>query len=397
MRIAPIVACLAGLALGPGAALGAQATDAPVIQGRVIDAVNRTPIAGALAELQDGQGALVRQTFTSPSGAFRFVVPAGQHYQLRIAAIGFARHAPVDVAVGTGPAVVPDILLTAIAVSLPDLRAMSSRRACGKSQLNPETFGGLLESAQTSLEMMDATLKSAQLGFQTTIIHSLTVRHAQDSTVSADTSAADLHAWPVRALSVDSLKVFGFRRAKTPEEGSGYFYYGPDMQVLFSDWFLDGHCFSLDKDRSTGDTVIIRFDPAGHPKNTDVSGELVLDRATLTVRRLDFELRNLPDGLPDRSAGGEIRFAERAEGLWVPVAWSIWAPITKSQRLLYRPTFVTSPSRPGSGVRGTGNRGAGAASPPAGVPGSAPPPLVQVVGRDEVRGSLVRIVPLGGA
>jgi len=99
-------------------------------------------------------------------------------------------------------------------------------------------------------------------------------------------------------LSIDSLQLNGFQRAKSEAEGFGHQYYGPDMTVMVSDWFLDTHCFSLDKDRSKGDTVVIKFDPVGHPKYVDVSGTLVLDRSTLTMRTLTYELRDLPDGVP---------------------------------------------------------------------------------------------------
>jgi hypothetical protein len=317
------------------------------------------------------------------------VAPPNQRYQVRVAAIGFARRAATDVMPGVDPVVLPDIVLTPVAVTLPELRAMSGKRACGKSELNAETFGGLLESAHTSLQMMDATLRSAQLGFETQVIHTVTIKNFRDSiSSSADTTMGALHAWPVVSLSVDSLQAVGFERPKTVAEGSGRKYYGPDMQVLFSDWFLATHCFALDKDRSKGDTVFIRFDPAGRSKNVDISGELVLDRTSLTMRRLTYAHRNLPDGVPDRAAGGEMQFAEKSEGLWVPVTWAIWAPITKSQRLISRPvTIVMAPGQRGA----LPGRRSMLAEPP------NPPPLVQVIGREEQRGRLVRIVPIGGS
>jgi hypothetical protein len=328
---------------------------------------------------------VVGQTFSSPTGAFLFAVSGNQKYELRIAAIGYARHAFIDIPLGSETVIVPETALTPVVVTLPELHAMSGKRACGKSELNPETFGGLLESARTSLQVMDATLRSASLAFEMQVIHKLAVKTSTDSSISADTVGGVLHEWPVKSLSIDSLQLLGFQRPKTPEEGYGHHYYGPDMQVLVSDWFLDTHCFALDKDHSKGDTVVIRFDPAGKSHNVDVSGVLVLDRPTLTMRRLAFELRDLPDGVPDRSAGGEMHFAEKGTGLWVPVDWAIWAPITKSARTISRPMLTAEPGR---GLRGGTMLGGGSLSAP-------PPPLVQVVGRDERRGRLTRIVPIG--
>jgi hypothetical protein len=364
----------------------AGSAGAQTIRGRLVDSLTHAPVPSALAELRDLQGKLVTQTFTSPSGTFVLVGQANTKYQVRIAAIGFAKHTPINVTAGADPVLLPDIALTQVVITLPELHALAGKRACGSSQLNAETFGGLLESAHTSLQMMDATLRSAQLGFEIQTVDRIAVKTDKDSSISADTVTGTLRDWPVRSLSLDSLKALGFQRPKTPEEGSGRHYYGPDMQVLFSDWFLDGHCFTLDKDRSKGDTVVIKFDPAGKPKNVDISGEMILDRASLTMRRLTYVHRNIPDGVPDRSAGGEMRFAEKSEGLWLPVEWAVWAPITKANRQISRPmTTVIAP----------GQRGAPARTMSSG-PVSAPPPLIQIVGRDEARGRLLRVVPLGG-
>lgn len=380
MRNRAIVASLFLLAAFTGERLSAQ-----TVRGRLVDGISRTAVSGALAELRDADGKLVQQVFSSSTGAFLFTPPANQTYQLRVAAIGFARHANVTVTLASEPVVVADIMLTPVVVTLPELRALSGKRACGKSELNPETFGGLLESANTSLRVMDATLRSAQLGFQIQRVHRVSSKTTgKDSTVSADTIMSSIHDWPVRSLSLDSLRAVGFQRRGTEEEGYGYHYYGPDIEVLFSDWFLDNHCFTLDKGRSKGDTVVIRFDPHGKSKNVDISGELVLDRESLTLRRLTYTHRDLLDGIPDRSAGGEMHFAERSEGLWVPVDWAIWAPFTRMSRSISRPVMMAPGQRGSSGASRV-------------QMAAMPQPTVQVVGRNEQRGRLVRIVPIGGS
>lgn len=371
------------------AALAVPRAGAQTIRGRLVDGSSNAPLVGALAELRDMQGKVIGQAFTSPTGAFVFVGETNQKYQLRVAAIGYARHLPIDVLLGAAPMTLPAIALSAVVITLPDLHAMGGKRACGKSELTPDTFGGLVESARTSLQMMDATLRSAQLGFEMQVVHRLAVKTSKDSMVSADTVAGVIHEWPVKSLSIDSLQLLGFQRPKTEAEGFGHHYYGPDMTVLMSDWFLETHCFTMDRDRSKGDTVVIKFDPMGHPKYVDVSGTLVLDRTSLTMRRLTYELRDLPDGVPDRSAGGEMRFAEKAPGLWVPIEWAIWAPMTRSERVISRPVFTS-----GTAGRAPGQRSSGMSPPPAMQ--SIPAPLVQVVGRDERRGKLTRIVPMGG-
>jgi hypothetical protein len=176
----------------------------------------------------------------------------------------------------------------------------------------------------------------------------------------------------------------GFARNGTAAEGGGKFFYGPDLEVLFSDWFLASHCFTLDKKRSRDDTVFIRFDPAGKSKLVDVGGELVLNRTTLTLERLTYSHRNLPDGIPDGAAGGTMRFTLLTEGLWVPADWAIWAPIVRASRIISRPTTIY--------VMGRGGRSIAQTAPP-----QPPAELIQVVGRDERTGHLTRILSRPGS
>ena len=65
---------------------------AQAIRGRVVDAVQGRPIAGALVELQDSAGRLLRRTIASPSGAYQLVVPRPAAYRVRVAALGFTLH-----------------------------------------------------------------------------------------------------------------------------------------------------------------------------------------------------------------------------------------------------------------------------------------------------------------
>jgi hypothetical protein len=353
---------------------------AQVIRGHATDSVTHRAVSGALVELRDSAGALLQQAFTGPVGEFGVLAPAGPPYRLTFAAIGYARHAPVVVHGGRDADTTIAIVLLPAVVSLPELRAMAGKSTCGASNLNAETFGGLLDGARTSLQLMDATLKLHELAFQTRTVHSVIIGHGRDSVVRADTSSDRLEEWPVRSVSIDSLKRWGFQRPMTPREGTGLIWYGPDLEVLFSDWFLDTHCFTLDQRQSVGDSVYIRFAPAGHARNVDLMGELVIDRTTLTLQWLTYAHLHIPDGIPDRAAGGEMRFAEISPGLWVPAEWSIWAPITRTVRQVSRPTMFVN-----------GRMGERASGPP--IPMMSASPGVTVVGRDEVHGTMLRVVP----
>ncbi|HEY3933032.1 MAG TPA: carboxypeptidase-like regulatory domain-containing protein [Gemmatimonadales bacterium] len=359
---------------------------AQTIRGRILDSVSQASISGALVELRDATDTPLRQVFSGATGGWEFLVDSGQRVQVRIAAIGYARHAPITIDVKPGLTVIPTIILAPIVVSLPELHAMGGKRSCGKSELTPETFGGLFDGAHSALQVMDATMRSGHLAFNVEVVHSIVMKKQRDSSVSADTSAESLRAWPVQSIPADLLVQIGFERPASTAEGGGELYFGPDLQVLFSDWFLDTHCFTLDKGNGHGDSVFIRFDPLGKPKHVDLSGTLVLDRATLTLRGLSYVHRNLPDGVPEKSAGGEMHFGEPSPGLWVPVDWAIWAPITKTSRTISRPIIISS-----------GPSGRGGFAPRVTSIPSQSSTLVQVVGREEKHGRLVRILPVPGS
>ena len=361
---------------------GVSAASAQVIRGRIIDSTARTGITGALVELRDSAGVITQRTFSGATGGFAFPVRPG-HYDVHVAAIGFARHPAEPVTVGSADVELPVFALNPIAISLPAIEAVSGKKSCGKSDLTPDTFAGLLDAAQTSLEVIDGTIRAGTLGFQMRLVHTETIYNNRHDRISADTANRVIGTWPVRALPPDSLAAIGFMRERAQEEGGGQVFYGPDFASLFSDWFLDTHCFTLDRKKSHGDTLVITFQPQGKPKHVDLKGEMVIDRPTLTLRKLSYEHQHLPDGFPDKSAGGTMEFAELMPGLWVPAEWSIWAPIVKVTRYIARPMLGPTITV----GRGRGNGGAIQAPPP---PAQI---AVETVGREENRGTLMRVVP----
>jgi hypothetical protein len=314
---------LALLAVGLPAIAGGQA-----IRGRVIDAVQNVPVAGALVELQDSTGRALQRGLSSPTGTFRFVVPAPAPYRVRIAAIGYTMHPIEPVRVSDADAVMPDIRLDPAATILPDVVAAGKRRACGRELLEDPLLGRLLEGGRASLTLIEATLGiGARFTVQEVVTRTLDL--SRGKAVRADTSRRQLAAWPLQSIDPAILQVEGFSRVLTPEEGRGRVYNGPDLRVLFADWFLDTHCFSVapnDKDEAAG-VIRVKYEPKGKSKLVDVSGELVIDAANMALRELSFVHRNLPSHIKEGKAGGMIAFARLESGAWLPVRWEIFAPI----------------------------------------------------------------------
>jgi hypothetical protein len=120
---------------------------------------------------------------------------------------------------------------------------------------------------------------------------------------------------------------FGVPEELAPEHGPVY--YGPDARVLFADWFLEGHCFSVAEDSADpgGRALLVRFTPRRSPRDVDISGTLRLNRETLQLRSLTFRYTGLGRWMPPDSAGGELSFRRLRTGVLIIDRWSIRAPI----------------------------------------------------------------------
>lgn len=305
--------------------LGAQAQ---AIRGRVVDRISGGPIAGALIELQDGSGRVLQRGLSTPTGSFSFVPPGAGDFRIRAAAIGYSIRPPERATIHDADLALGDLWLEPAARILPDIVAAGKRRACGRELLDDPILGRLLEGARTSLTLIEATLALAPR-FAVEEVRTTSVLTRRGPVVRADTALRILAEWPITGADPEVLRRDGFARLLAPKEGEGRIWYGPDLAVLFSDWFLESHCYSLQgnkKDEAAG-VIRVRYEPGEKSKLVDLSGELVIDAVTLALREFTFTHRNLPSHIKGGLAGGMIAFARLGAGAWLPVRWQIFAPI----------------------------------------------------------------------
>jgi hypothetical protein len=301
---------------------------AQTVRGRVVDAGHH-PLIGALIELRDSSSRSVGIVLTSPTGVFVVDVARPGRYQYRVAAIGFQPRPFSPIVVPPDGLVLPDVILQAMSMRLPDLVAVGRGKFCGKSGIADDVFSRILESAHTALQIIETTINQQTVRFEVARIHTRTLFGAYNNFEIADTVLAPMAVWPVQSIDPDTLRVVGFGRLLEPGNENSREYYGPDARVLFSDWFLDGHCFTVDKPKKhqPADTLHVRFTPARKTRLIDAAGELVLDAHNLALLQFSFTLTNLPKWMPDDAAGGEMQFSQLTSGLWVTRSWAIWAPI----------------------------------------------------------------------
>lgn len=308
---------------------------AQLVRGRVLDAVGSTPIVGALVELQDSTGQVLQRDLTSPSGTFRFTASANGNYRVRAAAIGYSVTPPAVVALSMTDAVVHDFHLSpAVAILSDVVVAASKRRICGLGILDDPVFGRVFEGARTSLTVMETGIRSSTHAFPVELVRTTTVNTTKRPIVRADTTPAKFSKWPVESLDPELLRLGGFARMLDAGQGTGREYYGPDLRVLFAEWFLEGHCYTFAPAKKEMDDGMVRitFEPKGKSARVDLAGELLIDPTTLALRALRYEHRNLPSHIKVGTAGGEMQFAQIESGAWMPTFWRIHAPIEVAVR-----------------------------------------------------------------
>jgi hypothetical protein len=293
----------------------------------------------ALIILLDDRGQERARTITTPTGGFELRAPGAGRYRLRILRIGQRgwETPPFDLALEqiSRPTVrVPDRPF-----ELEELTTWARRPNCGVTLGDASVGAALLEAAQTALGLAEAEVATGRRIYATeSYRRTVPVVGPPEDSVAIQ---GKLAGWPIQSAAPDSLRRAGFVQGDWPppsfmREGpqAGPIYFGPDARVLFTDWFLGTHCISVDTrtGRSSDERtrVVARFKPAKGTRNAAaLNGWLEFDRASLALRSLNFEFAARPRWAPKGSGGGQIRFARLPGGVWLPVQWSMRAPVPK--------------------------------------------------------------------
>jgi hypothetical protein len=308
---------------------------AQTLRGRVLTA-DGAPVPGALVSVGLGSGGAGPTVLTSPSGRFRILLPAtARSWQVR--AIGFLPLARTPLPTPLADADVGDIHLDRVIFQLADLDAVAGK-SCRRGDDGSEVLAKLLDGARATLEVIDQELRDPRWQFDVREIRTRTLFGKLEDLVAADTVVRQLAAWPVLSIDPDTLHVVGFGRTLVAGRESTRQYYGPDARVLFSDWFLASHCFTVDRPHrgAAADTIHLRFAPVGRTAQVDVAGELRLDRRDLSLLSFSFTLQNLPYWITDGVAGGDLTFGKLPGDVWSVDTWTIRAPIAGQSVLDHR-------------------------------------------------------------
>lgn len=323
---------------------------AQTIRGRVLLPDSVTTFAGVAVSLLDENGVTVARTLSGKDGRYAIQSPRAGTFELRVLRIGFRPTRVATPYVQIGDTLTVELVLASQIAELPTF-AITGRDDCQLRGAEADEFLIAWERARGALAAARLPDDSIDLD-----IHGLNIqgtedqpgvivrgkeldprnRHWQlDSSGAREFLASHLFATtPIKILASG-----GYVRLR-PD--GGVIFDAPSADMLLSDSFLERHCFGVEASPSDhGDWIGIKFFPTASDTITDVAGTLWLDRATGTLRRLDFSYINLqyaPTRIcnqqgrvcfappNDAGLGGTLVYSYTRTGEWLVSQWHIRTP-----------------------------------------------------------------------
>ncbi|HEX5970751.1 MAG TPA: carboxypeptidase-like regulatory domain-containing protein [Gemmatimonadaceae bacterium] len=307
-----LVSCLAF------APVGAQ-----VVRGSVVDSATSRPLGDFTVQLIDSGGVGVAAALAQPGGRFNLRAPAAGTYRLRVLRIGFRRTETASFALGAGETLERTVSMPQISVALASIRIVGAQR-CEDLPEGGDALATVWEEARKAVEAVRLTGSEQRLRMRVRdYTHDLSLRG--DVTSNEESREREgISAHPYVSPDAESMARDGYVR----QEDDGTTYYAPDAGVLLSDAFVSAHCFHLQRDAVTGDSLIgIAFEPVRRRPPPDIRGVLYLDRRSAELRELRYTYTSLPAAAVGRDFGGRVAFQRVPGGAWIIRAWAVRGPV----------------------------------------------------------------------
>jgi Carboxypeptidase regulatory-like domain len=311
-RATILLACV--VLCSSASSLGAQ-----MVRGRALAGADSTPIAGVVVQLATSSGALVAQTLSDQRGGFTLRAPVAGQYRLRALRIGFRPTAGDLFAVLPSGITDHSIGLTGVAVTLATAYVTADERCAAGS--DPTSLGfRAWEQARTALAAALVTRQSSTYEMQF-VVSELRRAVRSDSVIDYTEKEWTTSAMrPFTAFPLARLRDSGYVTRDT----TGVTYAAPDEEVLLSEEFAVTHCIRARP--SSGDELVLTFEPTRERRLSDVAGSLVLARVSGELRSLAYEYVSIPPEERAAHAGGELTFLHFPSGGWMVQRWVVRAP-----------------------------------------------------------------------
>jgi hypothetical protein len=314
--VATLVSCLL---LAPASqSLGAQ-----VVRGSVVDSATSRPIDEFTVQLIDAAGVSVAAALAQPGGRFTLRAPAAGVYRLRVLRIGFRRTDTPAFAIGEGESVERLVAMPLVSVALTGIRVVGDQR-CEDMPDGGEAIATVWDEARKAVQVVQLTGSERRL--QMHVRDYSRNRSLRDDEISdeQDGERQGLSANPYVSPDAASLARDGYVQRRP----DGVWYYAPDARALLSDAFVGTHCFRLQRDAVSGDSLIgIAFEPVRRRPPPDIRGVLYVDRRSAELRELRFSYTPLPAAVGERDFGGRVTFQRVPGGGWIIREWLVRGPV----------------------------------------------------------------------
>jgi len=275
-----------------------------------------------MVSLEDRAARSLDQVLTrTGSGLFELRIPEPGEYRVRAERIGYATTLSEFFSVAATDTATIELTARIEPVSLAGIEAEGDRRC----RVRPEeglAVARVWEEARKALAAAAWTQERGLYRYEMlTIRRRLDARGRRVEREDRDYLEVSAAA-PYESRPADSLLAEGFVRFSD----QGVVFWGPDADVLLSDYFVDTHCFRLRPgEGQQGELVGLEFEPVPDRDVAEVAGTMWLDPVSAQLQRLDFRYVNLnvPARLMRASPGGSVSFMTLPNGTWIITSWHL--------------------------------------------------------------------------
>lgn len=308
-------------------ALSTASAWAQVVRGRILEEEAGTAIPYALVTLLDSAVAPVAQALSDLDGSFSIPAPGEGSYSVRIERMGIRAFVSDPFLVTADATPLREFRVRVEAIVLSGVEATVARRCSGDPERTYE--GRTLFEEVRQAHLSDPPPQPVGPIRYEILEYGRIWDGAGTGLFGADTITYRLQEDPYRSLPVDSLLAFGF--VQPAPNGQGWAYFGPDVDVLLADTFLEAYCFSMSAEEGEPGQVGLSFEPAGPEFAPGIGGILWIDRASLDLESVEFTFTRYPyrvrgSGPRGVRGGGEIRFQRLDGGGYIVTHWRMLAP-----------------------------------------------------------------------
>ncbi len=220
--------------------------------------------------------------FTNSEGVFSLRVPSHHSYRIAVKQLGYA---PLDtiIAVGAGSAPVRlRLALRSVVYRLAAVRTVG-RRTCA-ADIRATELAGILEEVEKNAERELLLRQSYPFEYR--------LERTHRSEWSGNVSRYSRDTLAFLSTAFDPYRPVGVVRETNSDSAIGREMRIPQLTDFVNEAFLANHCFSYGGVQMIegAPAYQIDFEPGRHVRAPDVEGSVMLDTATLVIRRAVFSL-----------------------------------------------------------------------------------------------------------